>query len=215
MSPKYFSYICFFFFLNVSPCRWLALMSACLARTEKVLLRCTLLPAGGTIVFWRDCLALVQRSSRINGEGPHFTTLPRMGSWRFDTKVFTFTPFAAVISFWICFHVTLQCCRILLANRADPSDQDIDGFTAADLSEYNGHYECSRYLRAMETNVSSLCFDFPVYLAAYIWGGAVNSKHLEGLMILGESYSSLVTWCSVPGQPCPFLLHSCLDGFSV
>uniref|UniRef100_A0A3P8UP20 Espin like n=1 Tax=Cynoglossus semilaevis TaxID=244447 RepID=A0A3P8UP20_CYNSE len=46
----------------------------------------------------------------------------------------------------------LECCRILLANRADPSDQDIDGFTAADLSEYNGHYECSRYLRAMETN---------------------------------------------------------------
>uniref|UniRef100_A0A3B5BCJ1 Espin like a n=1 Tax=Stegastes partitus TaxID=144197 RepID=A0A3B5BCJ1_9TELE len=50
----------------------------------------------------------------------------------------------------------LECCEILLANQANPSDQDIDGFAAADLAEYNGHYECARYLRAMEKNVSSL-----------------------------------------------------------
>lgn len=48
-----------------------------------------------------------------------------------------------------------QCCKILLANQANPSEQDIDGFTAADLAEYNGHYDCARYLRAMEKNVSS------------------------------------------------------------
>lgn len=53
-----------------------------------------------------------------------------------------------------------QCCEILLANQANPSDQDIDGFTAADLAEYNGHYECARYLRAMEKNVSSPSFVF-------------------------------------------------------
>ncbi|XP_029905010.1 espin-like protein [Myripristis murdjan] len=47
----------------------------------------------------------------------------------------------------------LECCKILLANQANPSDQDIDGFTAAHLAEYNGHYECARYLRAMETNL--------------------------------------------------------------
>uniref|UniRef100_A0A668A7G5 Espin like n=1 Tax=Myripristis murdjan TaxID=586833 RepID=A0A668A7G5_9TELE len=41
----------------------------------------------------------------------------------------------------------LECCKILLANQANPSDQDIDGFTAAHLAEYNGHYECARYLR--------------------------------------------------------------------
>lgn len=52
--------------------------------------------------------------------------------------------------------LTSQCCKILLANRANPTDQDIDGFTAADLAEYNGHYECARYLRAIEKNVSSL-----------------------------------------------------------
>lgn len=49
-----------------------------------------------------------------------------------------------------------QCCKILLANQANPSDQDVDGLTPADLAEYNGHYECVRYLRAMEKNVSSL-----------------------------------------------------------
>nr|XP_019936348.1 PREDICTED: espin-like protein [Paralichthys olivaceus] len=46
----------------------------------------------------------------------------------------------------------MKCCRILLANQANPSDQDIDGFTAADLAEYNGHCECATYLRVMEKN---------------------------------------------------------------
>uniref|UniRef100_A0A3Q3A3X4 Espin like a n=1 Tax=Kryptolebias marmoratus TaxID=37003 RepID=A0A3Q3A3X4_KRYMA len=50
----------------------------------------------------------------------------------------------------------LECCKILLANGANPADQDIDGFTAADLAEYNGHSECARYLCAKEKNVSSL-----------------------------------------------------------
>lgn len=49
-----------------------------------------------------------------------------------------------------------QCCKILLANQANPSDHDIDGFTAADLAEYNGHHDCARYLCAMEKRVSSL-----------------------------------------------------------
>uniref|UniRef100_A0A8D0B4E5 Espin like n=1 Tax=Sander lucioperca TaxID=283035 RepID=A0A8D0B4E5_SANLU len=40
----------------------------------------------------------------------------------------------------------LECCKILLANQANPSDRDVDGFTAADLAEYNGHHECARYL---------------------------------------------------------------------
>lgn len=46
-----------------------------------------------------------------------------------------------------------QCCKILMANEANPSERDIDGFRAADLAEYNGHYECASYLRAMEANV--------------------------------------------------------------
>ncbi|KAM3850240.1 espin-like protein [Diretmus argenteus] len=46
----------------------------------------------------------------------------------------------------------LECCKILLANHANPLDQDSDGFIAADLAECSGHYECARYLRAMKTN---------------------------------------------------------------
>uniref|UniRef100_A0AAQ4REF1 Espin like a n=2 Tax=Gasterosteus aculeatus aculeatus TaxID=481459 RepID=A0AAQ4REF1_GASAC len=48
----------------------------------------------------------------------------------------------------------LECCKILLANQANPSDPDVDGFTAADLAEYNGHHECARYLCAMQTNTA-------------------------------------------------------------
>ncbi|KAF3691285.1 Espin-like protein [Channa argus] len=53
----------------------------------------------------------------------------------------------------------LECCKILLANQANPSDRDIDGFTAADLADYNGHYECAGHLRAVEKNAA--CADKP------------------------------------------------------
>ncbi|XP_029004410.1 espin-like protein [Betta splendens] len=58
----------------------------------------------------------------------------------------------------------LQCCKILLAYQANPSEQDIDGFTAAELAEYNGHYECARYLRAVEHNAA--CVDKPTEVIA-------------------------------------------------
>ncbi|XP_033936438.1 espin-like protein [Pseudochaenichthys georgianus] len=48
----------------------------------------------------------------------------------------------------------LESCKLLLANQANHSDQDIDGFTAADLAEYNGHHECARHLRAMKRNTA-------------------------------------------------------------
>uniref|UniRef100_A0A3Q2CT17 Uncharacterized protein n=1 Tax=Cyprinodon variegatus TaxID=28743 RepID=A0A3Q2CT17_CYPVA len=54
----------------------------------------------------------------------------------------------------------LECCKILLANGANPTDEDIDGFTAADLAEYNGHSECARYLRAIEKNVRLLSHSY-------------------------------------------------------
>ncbi|CAL8344372.1 unnamed protein product [Gadus morhua 'NCC'] len=47
----------------------------------------------------------------------------------------------------------LECCKVLLAGLADSSEQDIDGFTAADLAEYNGHYDCARYLRNVQANL--------------------------------------------------------------
>ncbi|KAL4630708.1 espin-like protein [Arapaima gigas] len=41
-----------------------------------------------------------------------------------------------------------RCCRVLLVHQVSPLEQDKDGFTAADLARYNGHYECANYLRA-------------------------------------------------------------------
>ncbi|XP_045906656.1 espin-like protein [Micropterus dolomieu] len=58
----------------------------------------------------------------------------------------------------------LECCKILLANHANPTDQDIDGFTAADLAEYNGHHECARYLCAVE--IKTACADKPIEVIA-------------------------------------------------
>ncbi|XP_063058177.1 espin-like protein [Engraulis encrasicolus] len=49
----------------------------------------------------------------------------------------------------------MECCRILLAGGVSPSERDVDGFTAADLAQYNGHYDCANYLRAMQRNPCS------------------------------------------------------------
>uniref|UniRef100_A0A8C9S357 Espin like n=1 Tax=Scleropages formosus TaxID=113540 RepID=A0A8C9S357_SCLFO len=40
----------------------------------------------------------------------------------------------------------LECCRVLLVHEVSPLEQDKDGFTAADLAQYNGHYECASFL---------------------------------------------------------------------
>ncbi|XP_076578992.1 espin-like protein [Chaetodon auriga] len=61
----------------------------------------------------------------------------------------------------------LECCKILLANQANPTDHDIDGLTAADLAEYNGHHECARYLFAMEENyLQTACAGKPIEVTA-------------------------------------------------
>lgn len=36
--------------------------------------------------------------------------------------------------------------------------RDQDGFTAADLAEYNGHEQCAKYLRTVENMVRSMIF---------------------------------------------------------
>lgn len=50
-------------------------------------------------------------------------------------------------------HVTPQCCQILVVNGVDLGISDQDGFTAADLAEYNGHSQCAKYLRTVENMV--------------------------------------------------------------
>ncbi|XP_043851158.1 espin isoform X1 [Dromiciops gliroides] len=44
----------------------------------------------------------------------------------------------------------LECCQILVVNGAELEIRDRDGYTAADLSDYNGHSHCTRYLRTVE-----------------------------------------------------------------
>lgn len=46
-----------------------------------------------------------------------------------------------------------QCCQILVVNGADLSIRDQDGYTAADLADYNGHSHCAQYLRTVENMV--------------------------------------------------------------
>ncbi|XP_027468427.1 espin isoform X3 [Zalophus californianus] len=42
------------------------------------------------------------------------------------------------------------CCQVLVVNGAELDVRDRDGYTAADLSDYNGHSHCTRYLRTVE-----------------------------------------------------------------
>uniref|UniRef100_A0A8B9RDY8 Espin like a n=1 Tax=Astyanax mexicanus TaxID=7994 RepID=A0A8B9RDY8_ASTMX len=47
----------------------------------------------------------------------------------------------------------MECCRVLLSYGVNPAERDVDGFTAADLAQYNGHNYCAKYLRRVEKNV--------------------------------------------------------------
>ncbi|XP_067898058.1 espin-like protein [Heterodontus francisci] len=44
----------------------------------------------------------------------------------------------------------LECCQILVMNHVDPTIRDDDGYTAAELADYNGNVECAKYLRHIE-----------------------------------------------------------------
>uniref|UniRef100_A0A8C6XV90 Espin like n=1 Tax=Naja naja TaxID=35670 RepID=A0A8C6XV90_NAJNA len=44
----------------------------------------------------------------------------------------------------------LECCQILVVNGVDLSLRDQEGYTAADLADYNGHSQCAKYLRTVE-----------------------------------------------------------------
>lgn len=85
-----------------------------------------------------------------------------------------------------------QCCRILLANQANPTDQDIDGFTPADLAEYNGHHECARYLCAMEKNVSSLSLSHLQYILVHssVSSLCVSTAQLLLWLVWGQEQTS-------------------------
>ncbi|XP_075461093.1 espin [Ascaphus truei] len=44
----------------------------------------------------------------------------------------------------------LECCQILVVNGVKLGIRDHDGYTAADLAEYNGNIHCAKYLRTVE-----------------------------------------------------------------
>ncbi|XP_072442322.1 espin isoform X3 [Chiloscyllium punctatum] len=44
----------------------------------------------------------------------------------------------------------LECCQILVVNGVDLTVRDRDGYTSADLAEYNGHSQCAKYLKTVE-----------------------------------------------------------------
>uniref|UniRef100_A0A8C0QK19 Espin n=1 Tax=Chelonoidis abingdonii TaxID=106734 RepID=A0A8C0QK19_CHEAB len=44
----------------------------------------------------------------------------------------------------------LECCQILVVNGVNLGLRDQDGYTAADLADYNGHSHCAKYLRSVE-----------------------------------------------------------------
>ncbi|XP_062832500.1 espin-like protein isoform X2 [Anolis carolinensis] len=44
----------------------------------------------------------------------------------------------------------LECCQTLISHQIDPRIRDVDGYTARDLAEYNGHRQCACYLQEAE-----------------------------------------------------------------
>ena len=60
--------------------------------------------------------------------------------------------YSSHFSLFLC-HITIQCCQILVVNGVELGVRDQDGFTAADLAEYNGHSQCAKYLRTVENMV--------------------------------------------------------------
>ncbi|XP_043926690.1 espin-like protein [Protopterus annectens] len=49
----------------------------------------------------------------------------------------------------------MECCQMLILSGVDSALQDEDGYTAADLAEYNGHVDCANYLRQFIPIISS------------------------------------------------------------
>ncbi|XP_012680722.1 espin-like protein isoform X2 [Clupea harengus] len=80
----------------------------------------------------------------------------------------------------------MECCRILLAGGVSPSERDVDGFTAADLAEYNGHYDCANYLRAVERNPATA--DKPLEEAFLIEEEEVREKRSVSWKPSAEDY---------------------------
>ncbi|KAI5109320.1 espin-like protein, partial [Silurus meridionalis] len=99
----------------------------------------------------------------------------------------------------------MECCKILLSHGVSPSERDVDGFTAADLAEYNGHYECARYLRSVETDVRMTVFYLIYFLSIRSFRHFSWSIHLRELKERLFIHKQEQPKCSRTVMKCPHL----------
>ncbi|TSK49616.1 Kinesin-like protein KIF1B [Bagarius yarrelli] len=50
----------------------------------------------------------------------------------------------------------LECCRILMEHHVSPLEKDVDGFSAVELAEYNGHRDCAALLHSAQQSEKRL-----------------------------------------------------------
>ncbi|KAK3560782.1 hypothetical protein QTP86_019475 [Hemibagrus guttatus] len=55
----------------------------------------------------------------------------------------------------------LECCRILMEHHVSPLEKDVDGFSAVELAEYNGHRDCAALLQSAQFYESEECLLSP------------------------------------------------------
>ncbi|KAI5614176.1 espin-like protein, partial [Silurus asotus] len=60
----------------------------------------------------------------------------------------------------------LQCCRILMEHGVSTLDRDVEGFSAVELAEYNGHRECAALLQTAQVGYN-LCVCVCVCVCVY------------------------------------------------
>ncbi|XP_007939737.1 espin-like protein [Orycteropus afer afer] len=96
----------------------------------------------------------------------------------------------------------LECCQTLVSHHVDPSHQDEDGYTAADLAEYHGHQDCAQYLRDMARPVPLLVTPPPPPFPPPVLSAARQSME-EGRRSGPRSPSPARLSPAWPGQPDP------------
>nr|XP_016847421.1 PREDICTED: espin-like protein [Anolis carolinensis] len=70
----------------------------------------------------------------------------------------------------------LECCQTLISHQIDPRIRDVDGYTARDLAEYNGHRQCACYLQEAEKMVMEV-----LSLEMQIFASMQTSKVVLGI----------------------------------
>ncbi|XP_047400917.1 espin-like protein [Sciurus carolinensis] len=101
----------------------------------------------------------------------------------------------------------MECCQTLLSHHVDPSLRDEDGYTATDLAEYHGHWDCAQYLREMARPVPVLMTPPPPPFPPPPLSAARRSSEdrISGNSGLRSPASATLSpsWPHQPDQPVP------------